>query len=238
MHRLRMDPGICTYCGKEGPVTSDHVPPKSLFAKQRPSDPDLITVPACEDCREGTGKDDEYLRYMLAFRADPEKSRDPAAAVQRALRGLRRPEQQDFRQAIWDCVQIRRLRTPTGLFVGHAPTYAVGLERIEGVVKRTVRGLCRHHMNERLPTDAQVTVWAEDAFRTPDPEVMQPLLTILGPVLNEPEQVKSDRAFVYRYVLTDGGGFGSAWLVRFYQDVRFLGITIPCDYDDPTTDEA
>jgi len=40
--------GICVYCGKKLPLTKDHIPPKNLYSKPRPSN--LITVPCCEKC--------------------------------------------------------------------------------------------------------------------------------------------------------------------------------------------
>jgi hypothetical protein len=39
--------GICAYCGTEGPITADHVPPQSWL--ERPYPDNLITVPACLD---------------------------------------------------------------------------------------------------------------------------------------------------------------------------------------------
>ncbi len=59
--------GICVYCGRNGPVTRDHIPPKNLFAT-RPSN--LITVPACEKCNRAACKDDEYFRLTITSRSD------------------------------------------------------------------------------------------------------------------------------------------------------------------------
>ena len=60
--------GNCVYCGAEGDVTRDHVPPSCLFP---PEDRiNLITVPACAECHESFKLDDEYFRVTLSLRAD------------------------------------------------------------------------------------------------------------------------------------------------------------------------
>ena len=38
----------CIYCGNTEDLTKDHIPPKTLFPKPRPSN--LITVPCCKNC--------------------------------------------------------------------------------------------------------------------------------------------------------------------------------------------
>ena len=60
--------GECVYCGREAQLTSDHIPPKNLFPKPRPSN--LITVPSCKRCNRSASKDDEYLRLVLVMRED------------------------------------------------------------------------------------------------------------------------------------------------------------------------
>lgn len=66
--RCRADAGACIYCGREGPLTLDHIPPRALFAEPRPAD--LITVPSCQPCNVGFSKDDEYLRLVLTLKHD------------------------------------------------------------------------------------------------------------------------------------------------------------------------
>ena len=56
--------GVCCYCGKEGPVTREHVPPKSFFPK---STSGLIVVDACEDCNNSNSKSDEEVRNVFSW---------------------------------------------------------------------------------------------------------------------------------------------------------------------------
>ena len=55
--------GECIYCGKIGPLSVDHIPPKSLFQHPRPNN--LITVPSCDDCNKGAQKDDDYFTIRI-----------------------------------------------------------------------------------------------------------------------------------------------------------------------------
>ena len=55
---------ICAICGKVvEKVTSDHIPPKSMFGT-KPNN--LITVPACPACNGGSSADDEYFRLIAS----------------------------------------------------------------------------------------------------------------------------------------------------------------------------
>jgi hypothetical protein len=53
----------CVLCGVNAATTREHVPPESFF--ERPYPDNLITVPACASCNQGSHLDDDYL---LAFR--------------------------------------------------------------------------------------------------------------------------------------------------------------------------
>jgi hypothetical protein len=59
-----MSKRICYSCGGDQADTAEHVIAKSLIPEPRPNN--LITVPACRQCNEGVGKDEEYLRDRLS----------------------------------------------------------------------------------------------------------------------------------------------------------------------------
>src|SRR5688500_18167485 len=54
----------CYLCGATENLTRDHIPPKGLFPKPRPSN--LYTVPCCYSCNNGAAKEDEYLRVAAS----------------------------------------------------------------------------------------------------------------------------------------------------------------------------
>jgi hypothetical protein len=56
--------GTCYLCGVAGKLTRDHIPPKCLFPRPRPSN--LLTLPCCHRCNNSASKDDEYLRLATS----------------------------------------------------------------------------------------------------------------------------------------------------------------------------
>lgn len=53
----------CVICDKNPATTSDHIPPKGVFPRPRPSD--LITIPACVECNKITQNLDEEFRVFI-----------------------------------------------------------------------------------------------------------------------------------------------------------------------------
>lgn len=56
---------LCVLCGARPATTVDHVPPRSIFPKPRPSD--LVTVPACFHCNNSQSKYDEEFRVFVSI---------------------------------------------------------------------------------------------------------------------------------------------------------------------------
>lgn len=59
---------LCYLCGAELTPqnrTKDHVPPKGIFA--RPLPPNLITVPCCRPCNEGSSHDEDFFRLVATL---------------------------------------------------------------------------------------------------------------------------------------------------------------------------
>src|SRR5687768_10631148 len=114
--------GQCVYCGQMRPLTVDHIPPRNLFAKPRPQ---LITVPACEECNGSASMDDEYFRLMLTSSFGADKHPDARDVMGTALRGLGKPEKRGFRDAFLSRLRQVELNTPSGFYLGRANAYQV-----------------------------------------------------------------------------------------------------------------
>src|SRR6266446_2126634 len=54
----------CYLCGATDRLTRDHIPPKGLFPRPRPSN--LHTLPCCEPCNNRASADDEYFRLAVS----------------------------------------------------------------------------------------------------------------------------------------------------------------------------
>lgn len=105
---------FCTYCGVPNPETSDHIPPKTIFAKPYP--PNLLTVPCCTKCNNNMSKDDEYFRNMLAFRMDLKENSDVQSLLPKVLRSLGRPEHGKFTKYLIDSSLIEQIRLEDGSY--------------------------------------------------------------------------------------------------------------------------
>jgi hypothetical protein len=53
----------CIYCGSTTEPTRDHVPPRAVFPKPRPTN--MVTVPACRACNAAAGADDDHFATVL-----------------------------------------------------------------------------------------------------------------------------------------------------------------------------
>lgn len=119
--------GICVYCGTQGHVTSDHVPPKCLF----PPDArvNLVTVNACTACHDSYRLDDEYFRVTLSIRDDLPDG--PAAQFLRdqTRKTLRNPAATAFRDAIRAATLSAPKHSPSGVYVGHATALRGSMQR-------------------------------------------------------------------------------------------------------------
>jgi hypothetical protein len=130
---------LCTYCQTAVATTADHVPPKNLFPKPRPTT--LISVPCCEPCNRSVSKDDEYFRATLISRHDIPQSSAVSELMDAVYRGLAREEASGFRKAFLDATSEVEITTPAGLYIGRGIQFDANYDRLEAVAERMVRGL-------------------------------------------------------------------------------------------------
>jgi hypothetical protein len=134
----RCNDGICVYCSQRDAETDDHIPPKNLFGKPRPSS--LVTVPSCFFCNAGASLDDEYFRLVVALRHDVDHP-DAAVARDSAMRSLARPQAGGLRAAFLSATREVELRSPGGLYVGRTGAYDINIVRLDRIARRITLGL-------------------------------------------------------------------------------------------------
>ena len=93
----------------------------------------------------------------------------------------------------------------------------VDLARMGRVVSRVTRALFWHHQGRRLPSVLRVAVFSEAALRD---------LGSDGLKQAELRSIGGD-ALRYSYAMAQDSTDGSAWMLEFYGDVRFLAFTVP-----------
>ena len=219
---------ICAYCGSSENLSSDHVPPKNLFPKPRPSN--TISVPACPECHSGTSKDDEYFRLKICLRHDAGEHPSARAQWDPIIRSLRKKDATGFRrQTLSDLRQVQ-LYTATGLYVSSRLAMDVEKSRIRRVVERTVRGLYFAEFCHPLGLSNGVLVLLEEDLDVQPRDFLDELKrTTLAAMATIAPKVIGDDVFQYRYLTTGENPLHSVWLISFYGQVDFLCVTGPGD---------
>jgi hypothetical protein len=217
--------GECVYCGEPGPLTNDHVPPKNLFAKPRPSN--LVTVPSCRKCNKSFELDDEYFRLAITTGIDPISFPNEFDLSVNAIRKLRDPRKIGFRKSMLASFSKKPQYTPAGLYLGQAGVLEIDVARVQNVVSRIIRGLFFVHSGRRLPSTSRVWVlsdWFGGDYGS-DAEFVASLQEILAALDTEQVREIGERVFRYRYRLGDDGLDQSIWEFSFYAHRHFVGAT-------------
>lgn len=211
--------GTCVYCGSVGNITNDHIPPKALWAKPRPSD--LKTIPSCHSCNKSFGQDDEYFRTTLAICRDVFDHEEIQKLLPSVHRSLERPEQKNFTRSIINSIRMMNEYTGSGLYIGRAPGYNVNLARLYRTIERIVIGLFFCESGRRLPSTH--TTWSISLVTEKRiPIELAKVVNILFEV--QPKYI-GGKVFSYSYLFTTDDPNSSAWLMCFYEKIYFFGTT-------------
>ena len=187
---------LCCYCGVREATTRDHVPPKSIFNRPRPSD--LITVPCCFQCNNEASKYDERFKVYLGLHVSS---------------GGDKEAERLFREGVIPTVQHNKklnngvranmfsLQTSTN---ENAKAIRWDNEAHNITIERITKGLFFHHYEKIIPSDISIqTYWfKEDQLRNVDDKLYS--------------NVIANGAFEYRYNKAHGLAFDSIWLFTFY----------------------
>jgi len=219
----------CVYCPCDA-QSSDHVPPKNLFPKPRPSD--LVEVPSCNNCNHGASNDDEYFRTVLATFEVTGDHPDVQRVLPDVHRALNNPKKKGFARSFIKTIQLVQRVTPSGLYAGVAPTFSFDKGRLLRVVERTVKGLLSHERGIRLPESCEaVAYFGGDIVQDISP-FAQSLRRVAEYMATRPHKTIGNNVFAYSVVFAedlpevalDDEHF-SIWLMRFYDAVDFLCMT-------------
>lgn len=197
---------LCVLCGIREATTSDHVPPKAIFPKPRPSD--LVTVPSCFNCNNKGSKYDEEFRVFLSLQLGMETHTTQRLWKNESLRTIyhNRRLQQRLVEKSWDV----NLRTPAGIYLGKRRAVAMPVRPHNFVLDKTVRGLYFHHYREIL--GSRVSCKVTPLVRLPNEfSSIVDLMTFSSIGIN---------ALWYRHGRAVESPLDSLWFLIFYQ--RYL----------------
>jgi hypothetical protein len=145
--------GVCAYCGKEGEVTRDHIPPNTFFSRPLPAD--MLTVPSCAGCNTSFKNDDDYTLAVTALDFRVAGHQDVLGKMSTLARALQRREAKGFRQSLVKDSTSTGLVTPSGSAIGKL---SIDVARVEATGAHIVRGLHYIETGKPVPPSAQVHV--------------------------------------------------------------------------------
>jgi hypothetical protein len=207
----------CIYCKKIAEDHPDHVPPKGLFPKPRPST--LVTVPSCKKCNKGFEKDDEYFRRIVLMRQDVGDSPAGSRLLPSLFRDLERKESMGLSKRIIRTMREEEVRTPQGIILGKTPVYEAENIRLERTIKRIAYAFTYHVTGETLPDNYEIfvhtTLETDKAF-----------VEMIAPVLKGRTRTSiGGDVFSYTSASVAEDRFSALWLFVFYDRVPYVAIT-------------
>lgn len=211
--------GQCVYCGEEKELSRDHVPPKNLFKKPRPSD--LITVESCICCNKGFENDDEYFRAIIATLEVSENHPEAKELWDTKIQpSYSKPHKVGFREMIHQSLKPVNVVTENGVIFDKRIAYDIDMNRFNNVIARIVKGLFWCEKGFRLSDDSEVKIEMQPDVRRANPSAITALLV-------EKARIIGNGVFEYRKLFFDEEQNGSGWLLTFYKSVHFICMTVP-----------
>ncbi|MCL4204732.1 MAG: hypothetical protein KJ000_19790 [Pirellulaceae bacterium] len=211
---------MCMFCGGEiesEELTMEHFVPKCLWEKGHRPDK-TKTLPAHKDCNNAFSEDNEYFRDVIVMEEGaerhPEGQRVREGAIQRKLN-------ERFGSIVKSLknLRMRRVYTPTGIYLGNRPTFEVEWERFERVLCNVIKGVFYVARKQPLPRDFIISV---SDIRTLDPEWVTRTVSFMVPW-----QSFGDSAFCCRYVVSSKKPIEKiTCLMQFYENRLFLGEAV------------
>lgn len=204
---------LCAICGKRPATTVDHVPPKGIFAKPRPTN--LITVPACFHCNHVASKNDEKFRVYLSLHVGIDTPQTKILWNKHALRSIRHNKQ--LHHEILKTMKPVEVVTPNGIVLGKRTAVLWNSQSHDSVIERTIRGLYYHHFHEALADSALVKVQWLGQLNNDLYELTK----------NWPQNDIGNGALIYKYGRAEEAPLHSLWIFQFYGRHWSSGYTAP-----------
>lgn len=186
--------GSCAYCGREGPITDDHIPPKGLFPVTLQKS--LLKIPSCSVCNNGCSKDDEYLRTIIALSANSHRDEALDQVSSTTVRSLARPEASRFREAIMTGLQETFIQNECGVFVP-ATLGSVDLTRLDRAITRIIKGLFYAENGCRLPDNYRVVNYAGAGLTQVPKAIALPVMEKVSAAMETPMKFVGGPQFAF-----------------------------------------
>jgi hypothetical protein len=200
---------VCAICGEQKECTRDHIPPKGVFLKPRPKN--LVTVPACHDCNNGSSQYDEKFKMYLALHVAMH-SKKGEKFFKNALKTFR--HNQKLRKQILGNIEPIEFKTPRGVSLGEGALVLWDSEAHDRIIERTIRGLYYHHYGKVLAKRADISVHWHKAL----PEGLQEFAL--------DKNWMGEDEFIYLHSEAEDSPLSTLWIFQFYNSHWASGVTI------------
>jgi hypothetical protein len=215
----------CVYCNASPPETVDHIPPKCLFEKPRPSN--LVTIPCCEKCNKQAALDDEYFRTTMAFRWDVYEHPAAQKIIESSLRAVSRDQASGLSKLFTQTLEAINLYSHSGLYIGKGGRFKVDSIRIERVLIRIVRGLFYYKTGRRLSEDTNVVVISDEITEQANPKLRREIICGLAPIFNKEPEVFGKETFLFYW--NQQNTEMTYWVLVFFSKIIYYAVTVPSD---------
>jgi hypothetical protein len=212
---------LCIYCQTNPQETADHVPPKGLFKEPRPSN--LITVPACFQCNNSFGADDDYF-LNLALEWGASETSDGKGVVDKRLRSMKRKEGRSVWKPFFDKFKAVEVYSPGGLYLANSFACSLDTARLIRTVNRIIRGLYFEVTKTPLPAGdyTRSMLFSHYVEKHKDESEAMEFIPFIPQL---PGRVIGEGTFEFRYCLLDQDCYSSFWYLEFYRRFGFVGTT-------------
>lgn len=207
----------CIYCGKYEARERDHVPPKCLFPKPRPSD--LITVPSCSACNRTFGRDDERVRNILTSLNTTERHHAVVGQLSgKRDRALSRKKSACAVKHLVESIKIVDVRTPQGIYLGTARAFDLDQEPMDRFLSRLTRALL-YYENSIGYVDCTIE-WRMPPNPKKWAELNRKYKHLLS--LGARRSIGGDSFTYFGYFVPKRAA--SLWIMNFYGGVEFMSL--------------
>lgn len=189
-----MNQARCVLCGERNATTKEHVPPRSIFPKPRPSD--LITVPACFNCNNDSSQTDESFKVHLGMHVWNDEP---------AMRTL--DHNSKLKAEIISKIKPVQVLDANDQVVGEVHLSLWDRNAHSVTIEKCVKGLYFHHFGEILSSQARIKT---HYFQSLTPELIKTSE-------NWASNSVGNDDFVYKYTSASNGSQKmSIWIFEFF----------------------
>jgi hypothetical protein len=164
---------------------------------------------------------------MVTMRHDVADNPVAASVLDAVHRSFTKPKKLDFTRALLRSIKEFPVYSAAGLYLGHAASYDVDLQRLCRVIERTTRGFYFNEFKVRLPDDQRCKTYALDGFSFQDPNATASVKRLVDLAFSGKSRVFGKKVFAYWLRKIDGPTPVTLWAFVVYSRVVFLALTLP-----------